>query len=189
MDETKELRTKKQEFAIEVAREAIKLYKAEEEKKKKNKALYNVNLLLEHYLELQTFCESAVSKEDPFALDELTGKIYKILDEVEGAEVEVKSIEKSKQRTLMMIDRIDIALVLLKQKCQDDKSPTAMDKYTVIDMLHLDPNLQQLEWSDRLGTVALELDKSEATIRRWRADMVKQLGIFIFGVDGLKLIE
>ena len=111
---------------------------------------------------------------------------YKLLDEVSGEEVTVRSIRRSREITLIMLSHVDTALELLRLKCE--KTDT-MDKYALIDMLHMDPSYQEQEWPDRLGTVALVLDKSEATVRRWRSDMVNQLGIYLFGLDGLKLVE
>jgi hypothetical protein len=175
-----------EEMASAAAKEAVREWKEQERKAKKKKAFQNTNLLLEHYLDLKDFCENAVFQDDPIAIDEHQQKIYKILDEVSGEEVTVRSIRRSREITLIMLSHVDTALELLRLKCE--KTDT-LDKYTVIDMLHVDPSFQEQEWSERIGTVALELDKAEITIRRWRSDMVNQLGIFLFGLDGLKLVE
>ena len=182
----KKTKTKMEEIASAAAKEAVREWKEQERKAKKKKAFQNTNLLLEHYLDLKDFCENAVFQDDPMAVDETQQRIYKILDEVSGEEVTVRSIRRSREITLIMLSHVDTALELLRLKCE--KADT-LDKYTVIDMLHLDPSYQEQDWSERIGTVALELDKAEITIRRWRSDMVNQLGIYLFGLDGLKLVE
>lgn len=179
-------KTKMEELASLAAKEAIKELRAEERKAKKKRAFQNTNLLLEHYCDLKIFCENAVFQDEPMAVDENQQKIYRILDEVSGEEVTVRSIRRSREITMIMLSHVDTALELLKLKCE--KTDT-IDKYTVIDLLHIDPSYQEQEWSERIGTVALVLDRSEATVRRWRSDMVNQLGIYLFGLDGLKLVE
>ncbi len=183
---SEKIRTKIEEIALAAAKEAVREWKEQERKTKKKRAFQNTNLLLEHYLDLKDFCENAVFQEDPLAVDDVRQKLYRIIDEVTGEEVSVRSIRRSREITLIMLSHVDTALELLRLKCEKGG---AMDKYTVIDKLHLDPNYQEQEWSERIGTIALELDRAEVTIRRWRSDMVNQLGIYLFGLDGLKLVE
>ncbi len=182
----KKIKTKMEEMASAAAKEAVREWKEQERKAKKKKAFQNTNLLLEHYLDLKDFCENAVFQDDPMAVDETQQKIYKILDEVSGEEVTVRSIRRSREITLIMLSHVDTALELLRLKCE---KVDTLDKYAVIDMLHLDQSYQEQDWCERIGTVALVLDRSEATVRRWRSDMVNQLGIYLFGLDGLKLVE
>lgn len=173
--------------ATDAAKEAIKMIKEEERKDKKKRAFQNTNLLLEHYLELKDFSNNVVY-ESTFAIDVEQSQIYEIIDQVTGEEISVKSLKRSKEVTLIMLNHVDCALETLKQKCECSNKDDMMDKYTVIDMLHLNPALQELEWADRLGTVCDELGKSETTIRRWRSEMVSKLGIYLFGVESLNLL-
>lgn len=183
---TETIKTKMEEIASLAAKEAIKELRAEERKAKKKRAFQNTNLLLEHYCDLKVFCDNAVYQVDLLTENGEENMIYKIIEEVNGEEVSVRSIRRSREITLIMLSHVDTALDLLKVKCE--KADT-LDKYTVIDMLHLDPGLQNIEWAERLGTVCLELDRSESTVRRWRSEMVNQLGIYLFGLDGLKLVD
>ncbi len=174
--------------ATDAAKEAVKMIKEEERKGKKKRAFQNTNLLLDHYLELKEFCENAIYESAPHAVDDENKQLYEIIDEVTGEEISVRSIKRSREVTLIMLNHVETALETLKQKCECSDKDEMMDKYTVIDMLHLNPNLQELEWVDRLGTVCDELGKSETTIRRWRSEMVSKLGIYLFGVEGLNLL-
>ena len=61
------------------------------------------------------------------------------------------------------------------------------EKYKVIEMLHLNPELQELPWGERVLVVAEKLNCVDRTVRRWRNEMVKELSVFLFGVEGLKL--
>lgn len=133
-------------------------------KEKNNRIIKNTNLLLEHYYDLKAFCEHTEAADE---------------------EVPVKSILRSRETTIIMLNHLEDALEMLREKCEKSDTP---DKYTVMDMLHLDPSLQDMDWVERLGTVCLELEKSESTIRRWHSEMVQQLGIYLFGLDGLKLV-
>ncbi|MFV0517233.1 MAG: hypothetical protein ACK5MV_07545 [Aminipila sp.] len=174
--------------AESAAKTAIKMLKDEERKGKKKRAFQNTNLLLEHYLELKDFCNNVVYESAPMAVDDENYRIFEIIDEVTGETVSVRSLKRSKEVTLIMLNHIDAALEVLKEKCELSNKDDMMDKYTVIDMLHLNPALQELDWIDRLGTVSDELGKSEKTIRRWRNEMVNTLGIYIFGAEGLNLL-
>jgi len=188
MGESKVPMTKAQEIALEAAKTAIREFKADERKAKKKRAFQNTNLLLEHYYDLQGFTRSAVfhRSDTPYETDEAGENLQKIIEEVSGEEITVKSIKRSRELTMIMISHVDTALEQLRKKCEANRTE---DRYTVIDMLHLDPTLQELEWAERLKTVCDELDKSESTVRRWRSEMVSQLGIYLFGLDGLKLVD
>jgi hypothetical protein len=174
-------KTKSEEIALAAAKEAIKELKAEEKANRKKQIFQNANVLLEHYLDLKAYCDNAVysgympneGEDDDFMID------------TDGEEITIKSIKASRELTLIFIAHIDMALSLLQKKCElkDD-----MDKYRVIEMLHLAPGLQELIWSERILVVCEKVNCSETTVRRWRNEMVKELSVFLFGIDGLKLV-
>ncbi|WP_312647551.1 hypothetical protein [Aminipila sp.] len=173
--------------ATDAAKEAIKMIREEERKDKKKRAFQNTNLLLEHYLELKEFCNNVVY-ESAYAIDVEQSKLYEIIDQVTGEEISVRSLKRSKEVTLIMLNHVDTALNCLYKKCKNDSNSDMMTKYKIIHLLHLDPLMQKLNWSERIVQVAIRLNCSESTVRRWRTEMVNKLGIYLYGVEGLNLL-
>lgn len=181
MRANKPSKTKSQEIALAAAKEAIKEYKAEEKSKRKKQIFQNANVLLEHYLDLKAYCDKAVytgavsndNQDDDCMIDS------------DGEEITIKSIKANRELTLIFIAHIDTALLLLRRKCEQKE---ALSKYRVIESLHMNEELQSIAWSERIALVADELDCGETTVRRWRNEMVTDLSVFLFGVEGLKLV-
>lgn len=173
--------------ATDAAKEAVRMIKEEERKDKKKRAFQNTNLLLEHYLELKDFSNNVVY-ESTFAIDTENSKIYEIIDEVTDEQISVKSLKRSKEVTLIMLNHVDSALDRLYKKCKNSDNTDMLNKYEIIELLHLDPIMQELGWSDRIIQVAARLNCSERTVRRWRTEMVNKLGVYLYGVEGLNLL-
>lgn len=45
---------------------------------------------------------------------------------------------------------------------------------------------RSIEWGESIRTIALEIPCGEGTVRRWKNEMISELSILLFGVDGLK---
>lgn len=174
--------------ATDAAKEAVKMIKEEERKGKKKRAFQNTNLLLDHYLELKEFCENAIYESAPHAVDDENKQLYEIIDEVTGEEISVRSIKRSREVTLIILNHVDTALDRLYEKCKNSSNTDMLNKYEIIELLHLDPLMQELNWSDRIIQVAARLNCSERTVRRWRTEMVNKLGVYLYGVEGLSLL-
>lgn len=182
-EKNKKARTKSEDIALAAAKQAIKEMQEEERQKKKKRAFQNTNLLLEHYLDLKQYCDNAVYKIQDHE-EELEHEIDEVIEDVTGEDISVMSIKRSKEITLIMISHVETALELLRKKSQ---SKGIEDRYSVLDMLHLDPSFQDIPWTERISTVADSLDCADSTVRRWRNDMVQDLSVFLFGMDGLRL--
>ena len=171
-----QLKSESEIIALAAAREAICEFVAKEKADRKKQIFQNTNLLLEHYLDLKAYGDNAIyqgyigDEEDSLCID--------------GYEITIKSIKANREVTLIIISHIDMALSLLKKKCQVKDMG---EKYKVIEFLHLDENQQAIPWSERISLVSDDLCCGETTVRRWRNEMVKDLSVFLFGVDGLKL--
>lgn len=174
-------KTKTEEIALAAAKEALREFKAEENAGRKKQIFQNTNVLLEHYLDLKAYCENAVYSTT-YSPNEGEDEDY-IFDS-DGEEITIKSIKANREVTLIFIAHIDMALSLLRKKCELKE---ATDKFRVVEMLHLDDELQELPWGERLTKVAEEIPCVERTVSRWRNEMVKDLSVFLFGVEGLKL--
>lgn len=178
----KKAKTKSEEIALAAAKEAIKELRAEEKANRKKQIFQNANVLLEHYLDLKAYCDNAIYTGSAETSDDDENQDYMI--DSDGEEITIKSIKANRELTLIFIAHIDMALELLRRKCEIKE---AMNKYRVIEMLHLDSDLQELPWGERLAKVAETIPCGEISVRRWRNEMVKELSVFLFGVEGLKL--
>ena len=186
MKVNKPQRTKSEEIALAAAKEAIREFAAEQKASRKKQIFQNANVLLEHYLDLKAYCNNAIYTgiiPDNSDNDDNDSDDDYMIDS-DGEEITIKSIKANREVTLIFIAHIDMALSLVKRKCE---RMDALNKYKVIEMLHLDEELQELPWGERISIVAEKIPCAELTVRRWRNEMVKDLSLFLFGVEGLKI--
>lgn len=162
-----------QEIARAAAKEALKEHKEEERQRVKRTRYHNTELLLKNYLSLLDHYENSKDK---------ASDIMELDDEMD--EVIVKAIKRSRIRTAIMITQIETCLGILKLRMSVKGQP---EKYEVIDSLYLDKDRRDMPFGELVGVVAEELNCSEPSIRRWKNEMITELSILIFGVDGLKL--
>ncbi len=182
MVESKKAKTKTEEIALAAAKEAIKELREEEKAGRKKQIFQNTNVLLEHYLDLKAYCGNAVYKGSP--REDVEDAYDEESINLDGDEITIKSIKSNREVTMIFIAHIDMALSLLQRKCELKE---ITEKFEVIDMLHLSEVLQATPWSERISLVSDKLNCGETTVRRWRNEMVKDLSVFLFGVEGLKL--
>jgi len=74
-----------------------------------------------------------------------------------------------------MIANIDIAMEILEEK---QKNACTYEKYQAIEKYYI----KGLTYED----IAIQLHCSVMTARRWVNEMINQLGVLLFGIDGLK---
>lgn len=177
----KKTKTKMEEMASAAAKEAVREWKEKEKASRKKQIFQNANVLLEHYLDLKAYCDNAIYTSGA-ENEEDSDEDYMI--DADGEEVTIKSIKANREVTLIFIAHIDMALELLRKKCEQKET---LNKYRVIEMLHLDKELQLLPWGERIQKVAEEIPCGERSVSRWRNEMVKDLSVFLFGIEGLKL--
>jgi len=164
--------------ALEGARQAIKEQKQQEramEYKQKRKALHDTYLLLKNYNKFIKFKETAT-----YIADELQEKFDEIeysLD-IEKEELSIRSILRSKKRTMTMILHTEKSLGFLKE---DMELKQELYKYQVIELIFLQGKSIDEIIEERL------IAGSKNSIIRWRNEMVDELAIYLYGYDGLKL--
>ena len=151
------------------AKQAIKEYKAKEREEKKGKVFHNTRLLMKSYNDLKKHSEKGIDSLK-FALD---NGDYNALSE---DEVYILSIKQSKAKTLVMIAHIDIALKELKKR---QKLAGTSEQYKALEMFYID----EASYTD----IQDYLNCGINTPRRWINEMINQLSVLLFGVDGLKL--
>lgn len=167
------------EVAKEAALEAFKIYKQQEKANMKKTRLHNTGLLLNHYIDFLDHYEQIKYKASDIQ-DDLSPDI----DKIELDDIMIYSIKRSKIRTMIMIRQIETAVALLKVKMKDKNQ---MEKYHVIEKLYMDRSKSKLEFNPRVNLVADELHCSDSSVRRWNSEMLNELSISLFGVDGLRL--
>ncbi|HBE9026870.1 TPA: hypothetical protein KM847_003610, partial [Clostridioides difficile] len=99
------------------------------------------------------------------------------LSDFEDEELYILSIKKSKTRTIIMIAHIDSALKTLKLRQERLQS---YEKYRALELYYFDEKTYE--------EIAEILNCGVVTSRRWVNEMITELGIYLFGVDGLKSI-
>ncbi|WP_443660665.1 hypothetical protein [Clostridium algidicarnis] len=154
------------ELISRVTKEAIKEYDKEQRYKQKKNVYHNTRLLLKHYKDLKEHSEKAkfyIESED-------------IEEENEEDRAYILSIRRSKLRTIIMVSHIDMAMDTLKDK---EYKLVSSEKYEALRMFYIEgvPYEQ----------IVKHFNCGVNTPRRWINEMIKELSILLFGIDGLKL--
>jgi hypothetical protein len=170
----KQSTSKVQEVAKAAAMEVLKQLKEEERQRIKKTRYHNTELLLKNYLNLLDHYENAKEK----ASDVIE------LDDIEAEEIIIKAIKRSRIRTAIMINQIETCLKVLRLRMEGKGQS---EKYDVIDYLYLDKARRDIERGKLMEVIAQELNCSQKSIYRWKNEMISELSILLFGVDGLKL--
>lgn len=151
-------------------KEAIKEYDKEKKQEQKKKVFHNTKLLLKHYNDLTTHVNKAIDDVNSLETD-LMG-----LGDLDGDELYILSIRRSKNKTLIMIAHIDMATEQLKRK---QRQLCTMEKYKALEEYYFHEKTYE--------QIAEELNCGVITVRRWVNEMINELSILLFGIDGLKL--
>lgn len=160
---------------VREALDRISRHKVEIKNLRHDRRLRNTELLLRNYKNFIVHYKNAIysSKQlkDQNAID--------ILDECEDMDEElyIKSIQKSKERTNIIVNHIKAIIGYYKYK--QSKEPNGLRKFQVIFGLYFEFKTYQ--------TLSDELFCSTKTIERDRKEAIEELSVLIFGVDGLKL--
>lgn len=159
------------------AKVAIEQYKAEQEaetKRRYNKRLHNVKLLLRNYRSLAMHV--ADIKLDIVELDKKLELTY-----LESDEFAIKAIKRSKERTLCMIKFINKTIQVYKIICEQSNDPKEIRKYQSIYHVHI-----SLDEKKTIKELAECHFVDERTIKRDLSKAFEDLTALIFGIDGLK---
>jgi len=167
-----------QEIALAAAVEALKIQKNEERERAKKNRFRNTELLLKNYLNLIKHFELSQDKASEGLIEAFS------IEDIDDEDVIIQAIRRSRMRTLVMVMQIEVSLVELRTKMIDKGQP---EKYLVIENLYLDPVKQSMPWMERVRIIAAEIHCSEKSVSRWKNDMIEELSIMVFGVDGLRL--
>lgn len=151
-------------------KEAIREYDKEKKLEQKKKVFHNTKLLLKHYNDLKTHVDKAI-----YDINSLEWDLEEI-GELERDELYILSIRRSKSKTLIMIAHIDMAMEQLKKK---QYHLCTIEKYQALESYYFNEETYE--------NIAEKLNCGVITVRRWVNEMINELSILLFGIDGLKL--
>ena len=153
-----------------IVKVAIREYDKEQQEEKKKRILHNTKLLMTHYNDLKDHVLNSISD-----LSQLESSKFDVNNLYED-DLYILSIKKSKTKTMIMVAHIDAAMDILK--LQQIKAGT-LEKYMALD--------KHFIGGETYEKIAEELNCGVITARRWVNEMLGKLGIFLFGIDGMKL--
>lgn len=153
----------------EIIKRAIEEYDKKQKIKFTQKIFRNTKLLMSNYNDFKNHINYSIS--DIRDLKEVIE-----LEEEGYDDLFIMSIKQSKAKTLIMTSHIDKSLELLKMSQYKEGTP---EKYEALELYYID--------NETYISISEELQTSEITIKRWVKQMLEQLGILLFGIDGLKL--
>lgn len=151
-------------------KQAIKEYDKEKLQEQKKKVFHNTRLLLKHYNDLKSHVENAIDDVKRLEND------LEDLGDLDRDELYILSIKKSKSKTLIMIAHIDMSMEILKQK---QYKLCSSEKYEALRNYFIEEKTYE--------EIAELLNCGVVTARRWVNEMINELSIYLFGIDGLKL--
>jgi hypothetical protein len=155
--------------AKESAKEAIKEFDKEKRQEQRKKVFHNTKLLLAHYNDLKQHVENAIADVTQLESDLID------LGDIKRDELYILSIKRSKSKTLIMIAHIDMALEILKEK---QVKLCSLEKYQALKNFYIDEITYEV--------ISERLNCNERTARRWINEMIDELSILLFGIDGVK---
>ena len=157
-----------------------------EKEKQKHKAtrfdrrLHNIKLLMKNYRPLKTHVKDCVystdtAKESAFCL-------LADLDSLELAdEMYIESIQKSAERTAVILLHVDNMLNSYRYECERSKNTEALRQYKVIHLMYVD------EDEPTCDTIADTLAIDRSTVYRDRDKALERLVPLFFGIEGMRI--
>lgn len=156
--------------ADKAAKKAIKEFDKEKRQEQRKKVFHNTRLLLKHYNDLKQHVDNAIDDVKRLETDSIE------IDDLDRDELYILSIKRSKSKTLIMIAHIDMAMDILKQK---QYKLCSVEKYDALEKFFI----KELSFEE----ISEKLNCNERTARRWVNEMIDELSILLFGIDGIKM--
>ena len=166
------------EIATAAAVEALKLQKNDERERARKSKFGNTERLLKNYSSLIAHIELSQDKASAEDIESFN------FEETDRDDITIQSIRRSRIRTLIMVMQIEICLEKLRTDMIDKGQP---EKYAVIEKFYLDPVKNSMTYTERKRIIAAEIPCGETSVWKWRNEMINELSVLLFGVDGLRL--
>ena len=159
------------ESMVQVVKIAIEEYEKRQNKKIEKKSFHNTELLMKNYNDFMKHVNFSISD-----INDVQRIVKLDLKENECDELFILSIKQSKAKTLIMTSHIEKSLELLEK---EQKKEGTLEKYRALEMYYVDGKSYE--------KISEELNCGINTPKRWITQMIKRLGIYLFGIDGIKL--
>ena len=162
-----------------ITRTTIEVWEKEketQEKKKHDRRLRNVKLLLRNY-------RSFVKHTSDIKLDIQNIDEQLELEYLDTDEFKLESIKRSKEKTLAMVQFINKMLAVFKVMCEQSAKPEDIRRYDVIFYMYISEQKMTAEEISAMHNVAVRtifLDIEKAC---------KDLSVLVFGIDGVKFYK
>lgn len=163
----------------EAVKVAIREYDKEKKLQGKRNAFHNTKLLMKHYNDLKEHVRRGISdvKELESSREDLIEHKNEIDDlYMNTDELFIESIKKSKSKSIIMIAHIDAALSCLKNK---HKNKGTIEKYLALENYFIKEKTYE--------EISEILNCGVNTPRRWINELTNELGVYLFGIDSIKL--
>jgi hypothetical protein len=153
---------------------------------KYDRRLRNTRLLLKNYRSFVQHCNNteysvensikkAIKEKDVYV--ELFEDLYNLQDDA----FVVSSILKSKEKTKIILDHIDLCLEFFERKALKTNNQEMKRRYNVIYDLYIKEEAMSFE------EIAEQEHISTKTVNRDKNKAIQELSVLIFGIDGLDL--
>ena len=167
----------------------LKLYDNMQKNKTKfryDKRLRNTRLLLKNYRSFVEHCDNAkylvenpIKKE--IEKDNLKVQLFDDFYNLQDDAYIVASILKSKEKTRIILDHINLCLDFFQAKAIKTNNQEMIRRYNVISDLYINETPMTYEEIAEIEHI------SQKTVNRDRKKAIEELSVLIFGIDGLDL--
>lgn len=163
------------------ANEAMKKIESEQrrwENQRQDRRLFNTKLLLRNYRTLAMHCDNAITEIGDIS-DETSYDILNLMDSEKMNTLHVESIQRSRARTMIIVEHINTMIDLYEVYCQKTGRPAEARRSRIIRAMYIDETIYtadeigEMECIDR-RTVYKDIDMA-----------VEKIAALLFGIDGL----
>ena len=148
-------------------RKIVQAVLEEDRKIQRGRILYNTRILMEQYIEMRRFVETAVSEvEDMEAYTQYASLI--------SEDTHLESVRRTKLKTAMMIVNIDRALEELRSEYQDRSMSCKFDAL----------RLHYVEGKSYEEIAELQ-NCGKNTPARWCKELIRKMSVKLFGIEGI----
>lgn len=151
-----------------------------------DKRLKNTRLLLKNYRSFVEHCDNAkylvenpIKKE--IEKDNLKVQLFDDFYNLQDDAYIVASILKSKEKTRIILDHINLCLDFFQAKAIKTNNQEMIRRYNVISDLYINETPMTYEEIAEIEHI------SQKTVNRDRKKAIEELSVLIFGIDGLDL--
>lgn len=151
-----------------------------------DKRLRNTRLLLKNYRSFVEHCDNAkylvenpIKKE--IEKDNLKVQLFDDFYNLQDDAYIVASILKSKEKTRIILDHINLCLGFFQAKAIKTNNQEMIRRYNVISDLYINETPMTYEEIAEIEHI------SQKTVNRDRKKAIEELSVLIFGIDGLDL--